>query len=247
VAVADALREIVGSGLDLSGVALHGISFSPAGRKSDLAGLNGINAEFTQVDFSGVNLEQAKFAGVALDACVFRNANLAGADFSNALLIDCDLTDTRVQDTNFQGLYPDSNALLGSRIGAVGEVTILEGEALRGYLKAQGASVDPVDDYWVYAQHPKFTVIEKICRVLSDGAGHQRRGVEQRGEAGADIALARAFVDSLIKQGLVAAKGRGGAAAPIGATPQGRGVLLQLADRHQLPHELVEFLRRFLG
>ena len=75
---------------------------------ADLRGL-----DLSEMDFSGVNLENCKMAETNLSKSVFHGANLSGAslwkanlkraDFSNAILVDTDLERCILERTKFLG------------------------------------------------------------------------------------------------------------------------------------------------
>ncbi|GAA4422844.1 hypothetical protein GCM10023148_24460 [Actinokineospora soli] len=232
------LKSMVGSGLDISQASLARVDFSQQSRKADLAKLNAYGCDLVEVDFRDADLTDANFSDSGLDGCVFAGATIAGANFRNVLMLDCDMTGIRCAGADFTGIDSDSNALVRTGSG----VEIYSGDRLRGFLLRNGALTDEVDPYFLFEGLAGFTVCEKVCRVLSDGATHQRRGVEQRGAAERNIPLARKFVDYLIAVDYVHVKGTA-RRMMITATPVGRPALARLVEDRVLDPKLEKFFR----
>ncbi|RSD21911.1 pentapeptide repeat-containing protein [Amycolatopsis eburnea] len=239
--VAASLRDLIGDSFDLSNCTLTGVNFS-SGDDVDLRNLNASSSIMTDTVFTEVNLAGSNFSESAIDACVLTNADVSGADFSNLLMLDTEITGLVCTGANFTNLTKDSTALL--RVGK--DLHVLDATRLRGYLKRRGAVTDPVNPYFMYCLDQNFDICEKICRVLLDGAWHQRLGLEQRGASERNVRLAKKFVQFLISVGHVQIKnGTGGKL--IGTTQSGRPVVARLSENAQIDETLLPFFEQNLS
>ncbi len=238
--VPESLTDLVGDSLDLSNCTLSGINFSSEDNVT-LRGLNASSSIMTDTDFSRTDLTGSNFSDSAIDACVLTNADVTGADFSNLLMLDTEITGLVCTGANFTNLTKDSTALL--KVGK--DLHVLDATRLRGYLKRRGAITDPVNPYFMYCLDQNFDICEKICRVLLDGAWHQRLGLEQRGASERNVKLAKKFVQFLISIGHVQIKnGTGGKL--IGTTQSGRPVVARLSENAHIDETLLPFFEENL-
>ncbi|NBH12174.1 NACHT domain-containing protein [Amycolatopsis sp. SID8362] len=239
--VAASLRDLIGDSFDLSNCTLTGVNFS-SGDQVDLRGLNASSSIMTDTVFTDVDLTGSNFSESAIDACVLTNADVSGADFSNLLMLDTEITGLVCTGANFTNLTKDSTALL--KVGK--DLHVLDATRLRGYLKRRGAITDPVNPYFMFCLDQNFDICEKICRVLLDGAWHQRLGLEQRGASERNVRLAKKFVQFLISVGHVQIKnGTGGKL--IGTTQSGRPVVARLSENAQIDETLLPFFEQNLN
>ena len=87
-----------------------------------------------------------------------------------------------------------------------------------GYLRFRGARTDEIPAFYEMQHHPAFPVVDKIIEKLAQQTLRQRRGLEQRGAARQNVALARDFIDFLENRGLL-------------QTPRNRKDLVEVTDR----------------
>ncbi|GAB3154155.1 hypothetical protein GCM10027258_57630 [Amycolatopsis stemonae] len=234
--VRETLHSLVGSRPDLSNCTLTGIDFSLGDEASDLRGLNMRGSILTDSIFTNADLSGADFSDCALDACSLQNANISEANFSNLLMLDTEITGLRCNGAIFTNLDKDSTAI--AKMGK--DVLVLDSSRIRGYLRRRGAKTDPVDPYYMYCFDKNFEICEKICKVLLDGAPHQRYGLEQRGASERNIKLAKSFVQFLISIGYVQLNnGRGGRV--VSTTPNGRPIVARLSENAHIDQTLLPF------
>ncbi|MFJ4810255.1 NACHT domain-containing protein [Streptomyces longwoodensis] len=235
------LASIVGSGLDISKSRLSHVDFSADERTSNLDRLNAAESELSMVSFRGAILERSNFSDSIFEGCNLADSVVTEARFERALIMECDITGMQCAGADFSSLDRDSTAIVRNSKG----LSIITGEYLIGYLRAQGAKTDPVNPYYIYANHTDFEVCEKICKVLSDGAFHQRRGVVQRGAAERNVPLARKFVDFLFACDYLTVKG--GRTEMIAATNAGRIAFRELCAEDCVDETLARFFEENLG
>lgn len=197
--------------------------------------LNASNSTMAESSFHDVDLTGSTFAGAILDTISFRGTNLSSVSFLNAFLFECELTDAIVEGADFTGLEADSTLVI---MDADGRATVLSGAPALGYLKYRGATTAPVEDIHVYRNHPKYSIVEKICEKISEQRNSQLRGLTQRGEARVDPPFARDFMGKLQSLGWVSL----GRNDLIMVTPAGRPVIQRIVSGEKLPAEIAEFL-----
>lgn len=221
-------------GLQIAHTSIKGIDVGQDFHDQSLK-VNAESAEVSDTSFEAVNLIGSRFDGAVLDTISFRGCNLAGTSFIGALLFECDFTGANVSGANFYAIDVDSNILVTP---AGGNAEALSGKAALGYLRFNGANTGPVDDYFIYRNHPRFSIVEKICERISEQRNSQLRGLTQRGEARVDPPFARQLVDRLVSAGWVQIDRND----LVSATPAGRNVLAQVVSHQILPEEIVQFL-----
>jgi uncharacterized protein YjbI with pentapeptide repeats len=234
------LSGVVGDGLDLSGSKFSRLDMSDSAMLTDLSDVNLADSELTEVGFSHANLRRANFANAMLDGCSFARADCSEANFEGSLIVDCDFTGAQLQDANLRGIDLDSTILDKSS----GELEILTGQRLLAYLYLHGARVEEPLPYYIFSRHSEFQVCEKICRVLSNGAAHQRLGLEQRGASSRNVKLARQFIRFLLSVDYIRVHQASGNL--VETTPQGLIACTQL-EKSQIVDEKLEqfFLDQF--
>lgn len=232
------LRYITGSrtsgNIQISYTSLKNIDFT-----FDFAGqslrLDAEGSDFSECRFDGIDLRGSNFSESALDTVSFRDYDLSGCRFERALLFECDLSGTSVRGADFSKIDEDSNFVV-ENIG--GGRAILSGKAAIGYLSYHGAKTAWIESYFVFRNHSKFSIVEKICERLSEQRNSQLRGLTQRGEARADPPFARQFVDRLANAGYVDIDRN----SLVSATPAGRNALTKVISRQTLPDIIASFL-----
>jgi uncharacterized protein YjbI with pentapeptide repeats/Cdc6-like AAA superfamily ATPase len=234
------LSKFASIGEGLKEVSLNRLDLSSEARPADLAGMSfrGANFSFIQLDFA--NLAGADFSGSVLDSVSLSNATLTNTNLSNSLLVDTSLVGANLSSAQCVGISPDSTSLIVES-NEWPHSKQIEGQYAIGYLRYKGALTDPVADYFVFAHHPRFEIVDKIVTNLSKQAQRQRRGLEQRGAANADVPFARAFVSHLINKNLIyVPRNRKDIVEP---TEHGREVFQAFVDGQTLTPELIEFLQ----
>ncbi|WP_433166211.1 NACHT domain-containing protein [Kribbella sp. CA-247076] len=232
-----ALASVCGSGLDMSGVRLSGLSFGDeSGHRVDLSGMAASDSELAEVDFVNTDLVGANFSGTVFDSCSLRNVDLRNAILDGVFMLDCDLTSARLADASARKFDPDSTVL---RV-VDGEPQTLSGQPLIGYLRYMGADTVDVDAYFVFQHAPDFDIVPKVLKNLADGNWSQRRGLENRGVSQKNVRLAKRFVAHLLSAHLIEEKG--GAPGLVRPTPEGRATISRFLDGQETDSRLAEFL-----
>lgn len=219
-----------------AGVELRRIIFSAIDRKSDLKGLSFRSGSLADVRIAGANLIGADFSSAVLDNVDFSGAQLDGASFASGTLFDVNLSDATLSQADFRGVDVDTLCIVA--IAMSSNVSVLyEGKYAVGYLKSRGAITDEVSDFFVLYHHPKFDIVRKIIENLAKQTLHQRRGLEQRGAANADVLFARSFIDFLLNKGMVARHRKD----LLETTEMGRDVFQKLLVAHTIDERLRPF------
>jgi uncharacterized protein YjbI with pentapeptide repeats len=229
------LQDLSGERIAVNEVILARMRMSYLDRRSDLSGASFSGSELTEIDFAGAGLRGAAFERTIVEGSRLTECDLREARFIGSLLIDVDISGAMVKDADFRGIDEESSIVVGTER--------LVGEEARGYLRFVGARTDDVHPFLVYQFHPRFPIVDKVCRRLGTQAQCQRRGLEQRGAAQQDTQFARDFVALLERSGFAAStKGRPNL---VHATPTGRNVLGRFLDNYEMPKEFVEFLQEY--
>lgn len=233
--VRESLASLVGDSLDLSNCTISNLNFELS-KDAQLQRINLSGSILTGVNFSQVDLSDANISGSALDEVDFWGTRSHNANFNHAVMLDCNLTEIDCKGATFFGIDKESTAIVRNGTHAI----TLDVRGICGYLRRRGAQTDPVDPYYMYSIEPHFDICEKICRVLLDGAWHQRLGLEQRGASEKNVRLARKFVQFLISNGHVQPKSGTGSKL-LGATQAGRILIAQLAENNHIDESLLSF------
>lgn len=184
------------------GIELQRISLSIAERPTNLSTIAFRSGSLSDVRLCAADLTSGDFGTTTLDNVDFSGANLSGADFTSATLFDVNLTGATLDGADFRGV--DGSAICIIAEGPNNTTsTRFEGNYAVGYLRSRGAITDDIPDFYIHYHHPRFEIVVKIIENLSKQTLHQRRGLEQRGAAHADVPFARGFVDYLLNKGLV--------------------------------------------
>lgn len=235
------IRQVAG-GLDLAGATLSRISVSSPDRAAHLRAVRLAESVLVDVDFTEAILTGADFHDAILESVKFSYADLSLCSFQGALLADVDLTGATVRGADFSGIDRCSSIIVRRDARSDGVVIdrLVGANAVNGYLRYLGSKTDPVDHFDVWVHHPRFPIVDKICRKLAEQGLRQVRGLVQRGAAQRDVEFARAFLDFLVAAGI--AQRDGGHSDLVGATPSGREQLARLADHRILPEQIATFL-----
>lgn len=199
-----AFHRMLSTGVD-NVLAIDGVRFSQI-RLGELSGHAGIlrvhagNSELSEVSFSDIDLSESDFANSTLESASFRRSTLDGSNFTGAFLFECDFTDASVLGAKFEKLESESSILVKQNDGSTRQYV---GPRAVGYLRFKGAITDPVADIYVFQNHPRFSIIWKICERLAGQRNSQLRGLTQRGEAHEDPPFARQFVQHLKTSGVI--------------------------------------------
>ncbi|NRG42297.1 NACHT domain-containing protein [Rathayibacter sp. VKM Ac-2835] len=188
------------------------------------------------ISFRSANLRSADFSGSALEAVILDEADLSAATFHGASLVDVSVTDAILEGAIFTNLNEDISLILD--VGR--SPKRVEGKQALGYLAYCGAVVDPIDSYFFWMNHPRFSIVEKVASKLVEGSRRQRRGLEQRGAAALDPAFARSFVAKLESLGYVQTPL--GRSELVEITASGRSALGSMQSGRELPSVIAEFL-----
>lgn len=227
-------------GRGLRDVMVSRLNFSTNGNPSDLSNLSFEGATLSFVKLECADLSGCDFTDCVLDSVSLSDANLSGANLSGALLMDVTLIGTNLTGCRCVRLDPDTICLIVDDFALARPVRI-EGRYAIGYLRFHGAITDPIPDYFVYAHHPRFDIVSKIVINLSKESQRQRRGLEQRGAAHADVPFARDFVSFLLKHGLISVpRGRSDL---VEVTADGRRVFSDFVDGEVLDPVLASFFQ----
>lgn len=194
-------------------------------------------SEVSESSFDGVDLGMSSFRETILDNVSFKSANLFRCDFSGSLIFECDLTDAILSEADFRGLDIDSNIKFSRDKNS----HVVSGKAALGYLRFCGALTDEVDDYYVWSNHPRFPIVEKILERIAEQRNSQLRGLTQRGEARVDVPFAQQFMDKLKSMNIVKISSND----LVSVTSDGRDVISQVLTNKFLPEEMVIFLKNW--
>lgn len=236
---------LLGALLDLSGaqvgrhLQLSSITLKQVDLRKDLLGeqltFNFSYSEISEVSFDGMSLIGSDFCNTILDSVSFRDCDLTKVNFRSCLLFECNFSNTSIEGANFKEIDRDSTVSVEIKDGIL---NVLGGDAAIGYLKYRGAITDHVESYYIYRNHPKYSIVEKVCERISEQKNNQLRGLTQRGEARADPPFAREFVGRLVSAGWIEIDRHD----LVSATPTGRNILAQVVSHRRLPEEIAAFL-----
>ncbi|MHB0667781.1 hypothetical protein, partial [Roseomonas mucosa] len=148
---------------------------------------------------------------------------------------ECDISGSTLQGADFRGIDPESSFLVSHSNNTMRQLSNMDAI---GFLNFNGAKTDPIDDIYIYKNHPKFPMIAKICEKVSEQRNSQLRGLTQRGEARVDPPFARDFVSRLEALGWVMVDKND----LVSCTPVGRPLLASLAAGTKIAAEIVQFI-----
>ena len=223
-----------GRQLQLSNITLKQVIFDKQLFGKDIV-MNLSNSEISEVDFDGICLVGSEICNATLDAVSFSGCDLRNVSFRSSLIFECNFSNAIIEGADFSGIDRESSISIETDEGMS---NVLGGDAAIGYLRYNGAQTDKIESYYIYRNHPKFSIVEKVCERIADQKNNQLRGLTQRGEARADPPFAREFVDRLVSAGWIEIDRHD----LVSATPMGRNVLAQVVLHHRLPDEIAEFL-----
>lgn len=221
-----------------TGVSLGNLTLSSPDRPSQLSAMSFQGIELSNTLLRCADLSTANFSNSTLDNIDFSDSLLKGADFSAATLFDVMLVGANIERADFRRISDESTCLIvaGERAGSPVRV---DGKYALGYLKAKGALTGDVSDYYVLWHHPRFSIVYKVIENLTKQSLRQRRGLEQRGAAHADVPFARSFIDFLLNKKLLSVpKARKDLVEP---TEAGRDVFQKFIDNQEVDVRLLSF------
>lgn len=243
-AAADPVREtfvaVAGSHLRCNGVRLQRLVWSAETKQTDLSGAAFAGAALTEIVASYASLKGCDFSDSVLESIRFDGADLQTSTFARAVIVDVAFTGANVKGADFRGVSPEYVSIVAET--PQGERR-LEGLAALGYLRYSGAITDPVPNAYVYSQHPKFEIIQKIVGRLSEQTIRQRRGLEQRGPSQQDVPFSRALVAEFERAGWLRTQVHRKDLVEV--TPEGREVFGAFGLAGRIPDEIEAFLSAY--
>lgn len=235
----ESLKEICGdqaSGrVDLSDIMLSRVEVTGEKTGQRII-LSASGTLFNQVNFESLDLSGSSFESCIFDATDFVSCRLSGASFAGSIFFGGLMHEVDFSGVDFRGLDRASEFYIFKPGMSVS--SLISGESAIGYLKYHGAITDNVEDYFVATNHPKFSIVYKICYNISDQRKSQLLGLTQRGVAKSDPVFSRSFVDFLGARGLVEVNNHN----LVSVTDGGRGQITRLIDHQELFPGLAEFL-----
>lgn len=229
-----ALKRIGGGSVRFDSVRLRDVELSELNISEGNIVINGCKGDFSEIVFRKLDLSGSDFREALLDTVSFIDCDLRNVKFDRALIYECVFYSNDLSGSSFIELA--EKPVIFVRDGD-SRICLRENYAI-GYLKFYGAKVDSVDDYYVYCNHPKYSIVYKICERLSEQKWRQIRGLTQRGEAHKDTRFARDFVDLLIKHQVIEEARRG----IVGATAPGKQLLMEFVQGGDMPSFIVEYM-----
>lgn len=237
--VRDFLVAISGEAISLDGISLKRINFSIDNRPAMLKNISIKGGEISEVNFSYCDLSGANFSDAIIESVNFTNSNLASSRFSGSIIDNINISGSVLNGADFTGV-DSSMSIVVDDDNSKKVKSRLEGIDAIGYLRFKGAITSDIPKYFIYQHSPKFVVIQKICEVMFDHSIHQRIGLEQRGRAALDPALANKFVEHLIKCGIATTKGS--RPGMIWTSPRGREVFGKFCNEKEICTEIEDFI-----
>ena len=225
--------------LDLTGIGLDRFTFSNREIGREDLKMMASGSRLTEGKIEGFDLSGSSFDGCTFDRIIFIRCKFGNTNFQKSLLFECEFLECVFEGGDFTGIDSDSNIIVNNGGGAL---LALSGLSIVGYLAYHGATTNPIDPYYRYHHHPKFSIVDKICENIQDQKNSQKRGLTQRGAANQDPKFARAFVDYLENEGLIEVDQND----LVSATPEGRRQLPLFSARKVLPSGMERFLADWL-
>jgi hypothetical protein len=200
-----ALSSNIPGTLSIDGVRFSSINFGCMAGDDRRIQVNASKSELSEISLADLDLSLSDFRMSTLESVSFRNANLNSSNFDGAFLFECDLSGASVKDASFLDLDSASSILVRDKDGFPRQHV---GPDAVGYLQFNGAQTGPVSDIHVFQNHPRFSIVWKICERLAGQRNSQLRGLTQRGEAHEDPPFARRFMQHLSANSIVEIDGR---------------------------------------
>jgi hypothetical protein len=233
------LEALTGSGHTLRETRLAQIVLSSEKEPQDLTSVAFSDCEFLNVAINHADLRRAQFHdcwldGVSLNHCDLRDSSITG------ILSDVSVTGANLAGADLRNIDSDSTIF----VDLEGERVRLRGFAAVGYLRRCGAQTKDVPARYVFMHHyPRFQIMEKIIRKLSEQGGRQRLGLAHKGISQQDPQFAEAFIDFLLNQQFATES----KAQIVTLTPEGRAFAVDfLRDDPSLPDAFEKFLSLYL-
>lgn len=239
--IRDAIANITGSTISLSGIEIARLTFSTEQKPTDLSGAVFSDSSIYDCSFIGAKLQSCNFSHCIIENINFATADLSDTTFDRSTLIDVIFTAANLKDSSFKNVEHSDISILIEDQAAKGGLKRLIGEQALGYLEYHGAKTNIKSRTAVLRNHPKFFIVGKILEKLAEQALRQRRGLQQRGAAQQDVRFARDFVAFLESKDVIyAPKNRKDL---VEVTQNGRAMLTQYEATKELPDFICDFLQ----
>lgn len=233
------LQYITGTPISLNGTKLREIILSTELQPSDLSGTNFSNSVLEKIQLKYANLTSSNFSNSFLDDIDFSFANLTNVNFHSSNLLNVNFSHTVLRGAVFNGVDKDMIEIFINNDDGSRAIPLTGLDAL-GYLKYHGANVDSIPSIYVLQHHVGFGVVRKILLKLSEQTLHQKRGLEQRGEAHNNVQFAKKFMTHLISNHiLVAPRGKRDL---VELTESGRNLVSEFIESTEIPEIIKKFL-----
>lgn len=218
----------------MNNISIKDINFSQIENSAGLR-FNMDSSTVADCTFDGMDLSSSSFEEALLDNVSLKDCNLSQTLFQKSYFFECDISGSTLQGADFRGIDPESSFLVSHSNNTMRQLSNMDAI---GFLNFNGAKTDPIDDIYIYKNHPKFPMIAKICEKVSEQRNSQLRGLTQRGEARVDPPFARDFVSRLEALGWVMVDKND----LVSCTPVGRPLLASLAAGTKIAAEIVQFI-----
>lgn len=221
---------------DFNNISIKDINFSDDFHHKSLM-INAKDSVFTDCNFFNVHLSGSNFSRSICDNVNFGGCDLSNVDFSESFLFECDMSGALLSNANFLNIDRDSSI----RVEGEGGYVSLNGPDAIGYLAYHGAMTNPVDDFFIYRNNPKYVIVSKIVEKVSEQRNSQFRGLTQRGGARVDPPFARAFIEKLAATGWLMIDKND----LVSVTSEGRSEIQRMVAGNYMPPVVSELLQSY--
>lgn len=236
----DSISQVFGRNsnkqIDFSGIALDRIHLDCGIQETSEIAVDLNSSYVFSSSLVNLVLDRSTFVGSMLEEVSFKDCSLKGVDFSSSYIFECVFQNVDFNGADFRKLDHCSFFI---REYAGGAIHYSDLPAI-GYLKYHGAITDDVPDFYVASNHPKFSIVTKICENISAQKNSQLRGLTQRGAAQSDPIFARKFMEFMKSNGVISINPHD----LVSVTDKGRGEITRLIDFNELFDGLFDFLQK---